>query len=186
MTLEFIREKGGSGGTVFGSNTDIPHPSESFEGFRGEFLAHLKKHGEVLLQDKGEIREPFVHEWGQVDSIYRDDADTDIFLIASNHYRLPHKAWKDARVLEEMVLNRVADKMKRVKGYEYDGRLWLAIRNINDVINGLSDDAHERIDELNQGAFSRITVFHDPWDILDARPIGPRYVDVRITRAGER
>lgn len=178
VVLEFIRELGGRGGCVFGTNDSIPLPGELVEGFRRDLRAHLDRNGAALAEDNGEISEPFLHEWGQINSISRLDTNGEVFRFASDSRRLPHNEWKEQSTLEEMVLLRIANKIEKARHYASAFPLWLAIRNINDVLTGLSGEARESIKSSNAGAFDRITVFHSPWDILDAHPIGPRYVDV--------
>ena len=176
--FEFIRSKGGRGGTVFGTNLELPPPSGSFEQLRQKLLTHLELFGSGFDVDGAEISEPFKHGWGSIQSISRDDSNDDVFLYDSGFHRLPHKEWKSQSELEDLVIKRVSAKVVCARGYDLAHPLWLGIRNINDVMAGCSKEGMDRIRAVNSGMFHRITVFHDPWDTLDARPIEPRFVDV--------
>lgn len=174
-----IRRRGGLGATIGATNHSVPKRTDDLSSLGLGLRRHLVTHGQGLDQDHGEVKEVFRHPWGEVTWVSRHDARPGVGAIESwGGKRLPHKAWLLQAEIEQLVLGSVMDKVAKVGGYDTSHPLWLAVCNTNDVLRGLSPSASSAIRRLNAGQFARICVFHCPMDVLDARPLSPRFVDV--------
>ncbi len=150
---------------------------------RENLRSHLDRLGEALERNNGSIRHRFSFDCVRIDSVLRFDLDDDVSLIESGgHERLPYKVWLPQAKIEERIVAYVRKKVLLAKGYDFRWPLWLSIWNPNDVFLGMSAQASVEVEAINSGTYCRITVFHHPFDVVDARPLQPRFVDLLPAR----
>ena len=178
---EFIQSKGVPGASVMANNKTIVSPPElELDELRTNFQTHLHKHGDALVSYGGSMKRPFEHACGTVASIHRRD-EPGIRLFIDRHAHTPSYKERERTPseIEEAVLERIEDKVKRAKGYSTKHPLWLAIRNpSHHQIGDLSRTCLEKARRLNTDRFTRIILFNDPEHVHDACPPPPHYIDI--------
>ncbi len=178
---EFIKSIGIPGALVMANNRSIVSPGQlRLEELRTNFQTHLQKYGPDLAEPNGSMKQSFKHAWGTVASIHRRE-ESRVALMIDQHDHTPSykETARSLSEIDDVVLERIEDKVARAKGYSTDNPLWLAIRNPNhQQIGTLSMACVEKARQLNAGRFARIILFNDPEHVLDACPPPPHCVEI--------
>lgn len=182
VVSDVLRSEGGTGGGHIAGNVggleSGPHGlrlGETADGFR----RHLSVYGSALARDRGVMREPFYHEAGSVSDVERVDSRGGVMPIYDGLADGPdYKRPVDIADIEHAAASSVTKKAKLAEKYDEDWPLWLALRNPNQRLAGVSAKCIDDVTRANDGRFERILVYNDPEDVSDPRPPGPLVLDL--------